>query len=76
MSITAKDEKNIMSLNLDNGDRKTFLELKDKWKFKDEQSAMRFMMSIMVLSQDRIITINTDEGQQSVIPAANYTIQS
>ena len=50
--LTAATSENILILALTGGDRQKFKEALSKWKFKDEQSMMRFVVSVLLLNED------------------------
>ncbi len=52
MSVKATYAETELTLVLDNGDRKKFDEVKQNWGFVDEQSMMRFMISVLISSDD------------------------
>ena len=51
-------------------DYKKFKEAMTSWKFKDDQSLLRFAVSILVLSEDKIISTKMEGKQTEVKPAA------
>lgn len=61
MSVKAREEvrklpenedRPVLILELDNGDKGRFQEQMLRWRFADEQSMMRFMVSILMASDD------------------------
>lgn len=53
MAVKAETENDVIKLTLDNGDRQKFLEVLDEWNFKDEESLLRFFISIAKESVDK-----------------------
>lgn len=53
MSVTKKEEDNTLTLTLCNGDKDKFQECLRDWNFKDEQSMLRFLLSLMLESKDK-----------------------
>ncbi len=77
MSIRRLDaEVGKMTLEFDNGDKEKFEQLMQNWRFKDEQSLIRFAMSVMLLTIDQTVTITTDDGDQKVKPANDFLIHT
>jgi len=60
----SQDEK--LNLQIDNGDLKKLKEAKEKWKFKDYQSFLRFMSSIMIDSKDNKIWILGEDDREII----------
>jgi hypothetical protein len=73
MAVTNLSENDgKLTLELDNGDYKKFKQAMEKWNFKDEQSLMRFVVSILVLSEDKIINVKIDNDQKNIVPADDF----
>jgi len=73
MSVISNIQNEKLILELDNGDKKIFLEMLQKWNFKDEESLVRFALSVLKLSKDCAMTINTaEEGEIKIKPADNF----
>ena len=53
MSVKATSTETELTLVLDNGDRKIFERVKKDWKFKDEESLVRFAMVVLSESYDK-----------------------
>ncbi|MDD4915384.1 MAG: hypothetical protein PHW13_10170 [Methylococcales bacterium] len=58
MAVIAKEAKSppgipVLTLTLDNGDREKFIKAKEQWNFTDEQSLLRFVVSVLVESTDK-----------------------
>ena len=67
--IKIKSESNDkLILEFNNGDKEKFEQLLSDWNFKDEQSLLRFAMSVMLLTKDKTLTITTEEGNEKVAP--------
>jgi hypothetical protein len=62
------EDKTILILEFDIGDKEKFEQLLKDWNFVDEQSMLRFMISAMLLTSDKTLTINTNEGSQTIAP--------
>ncbi len=80
MSVIANEAKKpdgvpILTLTLDNGDRDKFLKAKEQWNFADEQSLLRFVVSVLVESTDKktigIFTGDSGESLKQYVPAAH-----
>jgi hypothetical protein len=70
---TLSDTGQELVLKLNNGDYARFKEAVDKWNFKDNQSLIRFILAILVLSEDKIISTRMDGLQKEVIPSKDFT---
>ena len=74
MSVIANESKNseelpTLTLTLDNGDREKFLQAKETWKFIDEQSLLRFVVSVLLESSDKnTIGIYTPNSSDTLVP--------
>ena len=67
-----RSEEGKLSLSFDNGDKVKFDEVLKEWNFKDEQSLIRFAMSIFLLSNKKSLIIHSEEGQKEITPADDY----
>lgn len=68
--IEDKDGK--LTLEFENGDREKFLSLIESWNFKDDQSILRFMMSILGVSIDNTVALNKKDGIKLAQPSDEY----
>lgn len=69
MSVkTSKTPENI-TLVIDNGDRENMNKVLAKWNFKDEESFIRFVTSILLDTQDNAIYIQRNFAPTKVTPA-------
>ena len=68
--VEDKDEK--LLLEFKNGDREKFLSLIKSWNFKDDQSILRFMMSILGVSVDNTVALNKKDGIKLAQPSDEY----
>ena len=76
MSVKAREEvrklpenedRPVLILELDNGDRKIFESVKKDWNFKDEESLVRFAIAILSKSSDKkTIAYPDDSGELQV----------
>jgi hypothetical protein len=69
MAVKSEIKENKLILTLDNGEKKVFEEVRKKWNFKDEQSLIRFALSILDCSTKTFLTIYTEKGVENIIPA-------
>ena len=65
--VSEEDLKGLL-FNLDNGDLTAIQEVVKKWKFKDEESALRFALAVMRQSKDNILFIESEEGKIGLTP--------
>ncbi len=61
------DEK--LHLIIDNGDLDKLDQALDKWSFKDYQSLIRFSVSLLLLTEDKSISIKMKGSQTEIRPA-------
>lgn len=60
-------------LKVSNGDLKALQDVKDKWGFKDEASALRFALAVIAQSEEHLVYIATkDGGKVPLTPGDNY----
>lgn len=81
MSVKAKSttiqEVENLSLTLDNGDRENFKKCLNEWNFKDEQSLVRFVLSVLIESEDkRTIGIRKVGGLGEEFSPANHLLKN
>jgi hypothetical protein len=68
MSVKTIREPNKLILELDNGDLSKFDEALKKWSFKDEQSMLRFLVSLLLLNENKFFSIKKYGTQTDVVP--------
>ena len=64
-----KDENNILTLELDNGDREALNRILGGFNFKNEESALRFAMVVLLNAKNK--TVYVDEGDKKVALTPN-----
>ncbi|HEV2917585.1 MAG TPA: hypothetical protein VGW78_07630 [Candidatus Babeliales bacterium] len=69
MAVNSKEDNSKLILEIDNGELKKLKEVMEKWQFKDYASLMQFAISIMVLNENRYVSIKKDGETQNVAPA-------
>ena len=69
MAITSKNEENKLILDIDNGDLVKLNEVLEKWSFKDYQSLLRFSISLLLLNEEKYITIKLDGEKKDLVPS-------
>jgi phosphopantothenate synthetase len=67
---TQRRDKDKLLLEFDNGDLEKFDQVLKEWNFKDEQSLLRFAVSIMLTTEKQIIYVNKNEAPAAVVPSA------
>ena len=81
MSVKAREEVRklpenedhpVLILELDNGDRKAFNEIQEKFNLKDEQSVLRFAMGVLLNAQDGTISITITASGEEARPSKDY----
>ena len=76
MSVRATYAETELTLVLDNGDKGRFQEQMLRWRFADEQSMMRFMVSILMASDDAKTAGYISNGQLiSVEPLDEHLVK-
>ncbi len=53
MAVRKTDNEKALTLELDNGDKERFNQVLKDWHFKDEESMVRFVLSILLDSDDK-----------------------
>lgn len=72
-----KDEKEgaMLHLHIDNGDLDKLQQAMEKWSFKDYQSLIRFSVSILLLTENKSISIKMNGTQKDIQPASDLLKQ-
>lgn len=70
-----KDDENHLKLTIDNGELAKFRESLKKWDFKDSQSLLSFMISLVVLNEGKSFKIILDGIAQDIAPASELLKQ-
>lgn len=68
MSVTATDKNEKLILELDNGDRSKLKEVIERWNFKDEQSFLRFTISMLLCTEDKVLWIKENGDLVQILP--------
>ena len=77
MSVIKTDEdNNQIVLKLDNGDKQKFEQALKEWNFKDEQSILRFVVSLLLESDDKRSLAILKDGQSSSFAPADHLLKS
>lgn len=71
MAVTARKEENKTILEITNGDLLQMEEILHLWDFKTEQSLFRFLLSILIETQDKEIWIKCNEERIAIGPVPN-----
>lgn len=71
MAVKDKKESNKLILEIDNGDLSKLDEVMEKWSFKDYQSFMRFVVSILLLNEEKSVGIKLDGLKQDITPSSD-----
>ena len=73
-SETAKKLPGIL-LNVDNGDLEALESIKDKWKFKDKESVLRYALAVMSQATDPILYIEKEGIKTGLSPNPNLMLE-
>ncbi len=60
-----------LQLTINNGDLEKITQVVSDWNFRDYQSFIRFAVSIMLVTINKSITIQTETGATPVVPNPN-----
>ncbi len=71
MAVVKKQENDKLVLEIDGDDKQKIDDVMTKWKFKDHQSFLRFISSILLDTQDNSMYLKTDSGIVKVSPATH-----
>ena len=69
MAVIATKEDNKLKLELDKGDLTKFEEVIEKWNFKNEQAFLRFVVSLLLETEDKELWMKENGGRTKVAPA-------
>jgi len=69
MSVKSRVENDKLILELDNGDKTKMQEVLKRWNFKDEQSFLRFSVSLLLETEDKALWMKTNGETVSIAPA-------
>ncbi len=71
MAVKGRVEGQKLLLEVDNGDFTKLEEVMKKWAFKDYQSFLRFAISLLILNEEKSVSIKVDGKQQTFAPASD-----
>ena len=71
MAVISNEEENIIKLEINNGDYKEFKNAMKKWSFRDNQSLIRFAISLLVLNENKFFPIKVRDEDRYIVPAAD-----
>lgn len=72
MSVTTKilaEEPKKISLEIDNGDLQAITEVMKKYNFKDEEAMIRFILFVLIKSENNTVYIDEGEKKVALTPA-------
>lgn len=69
MAVRSRDENNKCIWEIDNGDLEKLRECMNKWSFLDEQSMLRFAVSLLLKAEGGEVTIKINGEPQRIAPA-------
>ncbi len=78
MAVKAEtsNENKVLKLTLDNGDKKKFEEVLEEWNFKDEESLLRFFISVAKESIDKkTAAYKDDSGSLNEVTPAQHLLK-
>lgn len=61
--------KSKLVFEIDHGDLIKLDQAKNKWDFKDYQGFLRFVISLLLLAEEKSLTIKLDGLNQKIVPA-------
>ncbi len=69
MAVKDHMKNDKLQLDIDNGDLVKLKQALEKWSFKDYQSLIRFSVSVLLLAEDKSISIKLKGIQKEIQPA-------
>lgn len=69
MAIQAKEEGDKLTLEINNGEYAKLKEVLEEWSFKDYSSLLSFMISLVVLNENKSFGIRLDNIHQEIAPS-------
>jgi len=72
VNIIKNEKDTFLDLRFDNGDQQRLEEVIKKWNFKDHQSFFRFIVSIMLVTEDEFLAIGKNGEATPIKPAPDY----
>lgn len=74
MAVNAAKENNKLKLELDNGDLVRFEEVIKAWNFKNEQAFLRFVVSLLIETEDKSLWMKSN-GEITKVEPADHSIE-
>lgn len=71
MAVIEKQENDKLVLDIDGDDKQKIDAVMQKWNFKDQQSFLRFISSILLDTKGNSVYLETDNGIIKVSPATH-----
>lgn len=75
LTKTIEEEPRKISLEIDNGDLEAITDVMEKYNFKDEESMIRFILFVLLKSENNTVYIDEGEKKVSLTPAAHLLKQ-
>jgi hypothetical protein len=72
MAVKSSKSGDKLILELDNGDVIKLEDVMKKWAFKDHQSLIRFVVSMLILNENNSFSLRIDGRQQEIVPSADF----
>lgn len=62
-------------LNFDNGDFEVLNLIKKQWKFKDEESLLRFALAVLLKAESQSVLVKDDAGNEIALKPTEDLLQ-
>jgi len=72
MAVKSTQQGEKLLLEIDNGDLSKLNDVINKWGFKDYQSFLRFSISIMLVTEEKFLSIKVDHEEKVIKPSADF----
>ena len=72
MAVKNREELNKLILEIDNGDLTNLNEVMKKYSFKDYQSLMRYCVSILLVNENKYVSITLNGIKTDIVPSPDF----
>jgi len=70
-----EDTEKGLDIIITNGDRRALAKIKEEWKFKNEESALRFAIAVLVQSTRDSLGFKNEEGNISLFKPGDELLE-
>lgn len=65
----------LSTFEFDNGDYRVLDAIREKWKFKDDESLLRFALAVLLTAEEGFVTVKDEAGKEVFLTPTSDLLQ-